>query len=88
MSGYRTPGRKTFLTIAALAMICWASASFACPVCFGDSDDPIIKGLEASILFMVGITYFLIVSGVVTFVLLRRRALRLQEQAAAETSQG
>ena len=76
---------KLSLPIAALLMLFYASASFACPVCFGDSDDPIVKGLEASVLFMIGMTYFLIFSGVVAFILLRRRARRLQEQAV-ETS--
>ena len=63
-----------------LAMALSASASWACPVCFGDIDDPIIDGLEMSILFLVGVTYFVIVSGVAAFILLRRRARRLASQ--------
>ena len=63
------------------ALLALAADSLACPVCFGDSDDPIIKGLESSVLFMVGITYTLILGGVATFIFLRRRARRLEQTA-------
>lgn len=72
--------KKALWLVMIVAMLIPASASFACPVCFGDIDHPIIHGLEASILFMVGITYTVITSGVVTFILLRRRARRLAQQ--------
>lgn len=73
--------RKTAVWLVVIvAMLIPASASFACPVCFGDVDHPIIHGLEASILFMVGVTYTVIVSGIVAFILLRRRARRLAQQ--------
>ncbi len=62
------------------ALLALAAESLGCPVCFGDSDDPIIKGLESSILFMVGITYTLILGGIATFILLRRRSRRMAEQ--------
>lgn len=65
-----------------VGLLAVAAESSACPVCFGESDAPIIKGLEASILFMLGVTYSLIFGGVATFILLRRRARRQLEQAA------
>lgn len=68
-----------------LAFLALAPSSYACAVCFGDSDAPIVKGVEVSVLFMVGVTYFLIVGGVVSFLLLRRRAMR-QEQGQAESA--
>ena len=63
------------------ALLALAADSLACPGCFGDSDDPIIKGLESSILFMVAVTYTLILGGVATFIFLRRRARRLEQTA-------
>lgn len=68
--------------ILVAALLLMAAESLACPVCFGESDDPIIKGLQSSILFMVGITYTLILGGVATFIFLRRRARRLEAAAA------
>lgn len=75
--------RPLVLCLATLALLSLATSAFACPVCFGDSDDPIVKGVEASVLFMVGVTYFLLGGGVITFILLRRRAKRL---AALQTA--
>lgn len=69
--------RGGILATAAAAMLAFAASSAACPVCFGDSDDPIVKGVEASVLFMIGVTYCLLGGGVTTFLLLRRRARRL-----------
>ena len=68
-----------FLALAALAV---APDSMACPVCFGESEAPIVKGLEASALFLIGVTYSLLSGGVVAFFLLRRRARRLAAQQA------
>lgn len=82
--------RKTcFGILVALALLAPATSVFGCPVCFGDSDAPIVKGVEMSVLFMMGITYFLISGGVVAAVLLRRRARRLNGEhpdLAKETS--
>ncbi|MEM7350038.1 MAG: hypothetical protein AAF657_04475 [Acidobacteriota bacterium] len=75
--------RWPVLALATVAMLCLATNAFACSVCFGDSDHPIVKGLEASVVFLVAVTYTLLGGGVVTVILLRRRARRL----AAETVQ-
>ena len=75
--------RKTMIwAVVIAALLALAAESLACPVCFGESDDPIIKGLESSILFMVGITYTLILGGVATFIFLRRRARRTADATA------
>ena len=79
-----TRRRYALATVALLALLA-TSAVHACPVCFGDSDAPIIKGLEYSIIFMVGLTYFLLFGGVATFLALRRRARR-QQSLQAETA--
>ncbi len=74
--------RQCVLMFLTVAMLAGATHAFGCTVCFGESDDPIVKGAEASVLFMVIVTYTLLVGGVVTFILLRRRARRLAEQNA------
>ncbi len=71
--------RRLLLGLTAIVMLSLATNAFACSVCFGDSDHPIVKGLEASVIFLVGVTYSLLGGGVTTFFLLRRRAKRLAE---------
>ena len=78
--------RLILLGLAALAMLAVASASTACPVCFGESDSPIAKGAEYSVLFMMGVTYTLIGGGVATVIFLRRRQRRYQGDIQAETA--
>ena len=78
--------RKLTLGLASVAMLAAAAGAFGCTVCFGESDDPIVKGAEASVLFMVIVTYLLLGSGVAAAFLLRRRARRLAEQNVAATS--
>ena len=75
--------RMILLGLATAAMLACAASSFACTVCFGDSDDPILKGAQASVLFLGGVTYMILGGGVASFFLLRRRARRLAEQNAA-----
>ena len=78
--------RPLVLALAALAMLATATSAFACPVCYGESNDPIVKGAQASMLFMAVLTYLLLGTGVVSFLLLRRRAKRLVKLATATTS--
>lgn len=77
--------RTIVLCLATAAMLAGAAGAFGCPVCFGESDDPIVKGAQASVLFMVGVTYFLLGGGVTTVFLLRRRARRLAGSDPATT---
>ncbi len=60
-----------------------AAPAFGCPVCFGETDSPMVHGMQASVLFMVAVTYTLIVGGLVTFFVLRRRALSQSTIASA-----
>ena len=63
----------TLFTVALLK----APEVLACPVCYGSSDDEVIRGAELSVLFMVGVTYALLMGGgVLAVVLFRRRARR------------
>lgn len=79
--------KLSILAFVACAMLGLASSAFGCTVCFGESDHPIVKGAEASVMFMVGVTYTVLGGGVVSFFLLRRRARRLAEQNALASPQ-
>ncbi len=76
---------KKWIVIALVVL--WAGAfateSIACPVCYGESDSPMVKGAELSILFMAVLTYCMIIGGVFVFFFLRRRARRLEKQTGA-----
>lgn len=72
------------VSIAGLGAVLPAAA---CPVCYGDTDSPMIRGAELSILFMAILTYALIFGGVALFIVLRRRARRLA-QVPAEVGLG
>ena len=77
-----TRGRRLALALWVLALAAFGKVAEACPVCFGETDAPIVQGIEASVIFMVGVTYCLILGGVAMFIILRRRALRLQREQA------
>lgn len=63
----------------------WATPAAACSVCYsGDADAPIVRGLEYSILFMIGLTYFLIFAGVAFFFVVRRRARKHPNPTTAQ----
>lgn len=75
--------RTLVRAVAVLLLASLAAPAFGCPVCFGETDSPMVHGMQASVLFMVAVTYFLIVSGLVTFFVLRRKALRNSAALAA-----
>ncbi len=60
-----------------VALVVSASQAFGCPVCYGESDDQIIRGAELSVLFMVGITYTILMGGGALSFFLYRRRVRL-----------
>lgn len=73
-----TSKRWMILSVLAVLAVALAGQAGACPVCYGDSDAPVIKGAQISVLFMALVTYFLIGGGVVAGVLLHRRARKMQ----------
>ncbi len=75
--------RLAVLTLACAACL-KAPEVLACPVCYGSSDDEILRGAGMSVLFMMGITYAMLLSGVAVVVVLYRRRRR-QEAAKIET---
>ena len=60
----------------AIFLISVCGDALGCPVCYGESDDEILRGAELSVLFMVGLTYALLVGGGVLSFFLYRRHLR------------
>ncbi|MCH9651090.1 MAG: hypothetical protein K0U98_22900 [Deltaproteobacteria bacterium] len=79
--------RRRTLALSAAVAVCLlliCGDAFGCPVCYGESDDEILRGAELSVLFMVGLTYMLLVGGgVLSFFLYRRHVRR--SSAALET---
>ena len=73
-----------FHALVGIFLAAAASPAWACSVCFGKADSPIVKGVELSVIFMVGVTYTVITGGFASFFLLRLRARRkmLAEGAA------
>ena len=80
----KTKRVATLLTV--LFLLASAAPSFACSVCFGETDSPMVQNLQVSVLFMVGVTYFVILSGVATFFVVRARTRRAAAQAPTTPS--
>ena len=61
-------------TVATLALIAAPRAALACPVCFGQSDSPLAKGVNVGVLFLLG-TITAVLIGFASFMIyLARRA--------------
>ena len=53
--------------------------AFACPVCFGASDDPMAAGMNNGIFFLLGVIGMVQVGFVALFISFRRRGQAYQE---------
>lgn len=71
---------KAALALALLSPF-FSSSAWACEVCYGAAESPVLEGMSVSILFMLATTYFVIVGIGLTFFISRRRA---KQAAAAE----
>lgn len=72
--------RRTAVVLAALALaLVVAAEAAACPVCFGETDDQVVEGVRWSVVFLGALVYVLMGGGVAMFLVLRRRARRLQD---------
>ena len=67
-------------TLAVLLVFLLPLAASACPVCYGDPNAPIQKGLNNGILVLLGIIGFVQIGLVALFWSLWRRARRRREQ--------
>ena len=60
--------------VAALLLITLAPVAFACPVCFGSPDDPMVKGVNNGIWVLLGLVGVVQVGFVALFWSFWRRA--------------
>jgi hypothetical protein len=59
---------------ASLGVILLPAPLLACPVCFGQTDSPLARGMSLGILFLLGVTGVVLGSFAAFFVYLIRRA--------------
>jgi heme/copper-type cytochrome/quinol oxidase subunit 2 len=72
-------GITRVLLMTAAILIAGSSSAFACPVCFGAAETPIIDATRLGILVLLGITLAVQGAFVAFFIYLRRRAKRVAE---------
>jgi hypothetical protein len=65
---------RTLITSAMLAAILKANAAFACAACYGKSDSPMAKGMNAGILSLLGVVGVVLAGAASFFVFLARRS--------------
>jgi hypothetical protein len=59
------------------SLLVGSSAAFACPVCFGAEDSPLVDGTKAGVWVMLAITVAVQAGFVGFFLYLRKRAKRI-----------
>lgn len=73
-------GRRVAIPAVAIVLVlCGSSSAFACPVCFGAEETPLIDGARMGILALLAITLAVQGGFVGFFLYLRRRAKRLAD---------
>ena len=65
---------------AFVLLVLIAEAAMACPVCFGDSDSPMAKGMNGTVWVMLGIIGFVQVGFVALFISFWRRSRALRRK--------
>ncbi len=58
----------------ALLLLIWTEGLFACPVCYGPSDSLMAEGVNAAVLFLLGITGTVLAAFAMFFIYLRKRS--------------
>ncbi|HIG69638.1 MAG: hypothetical protein ABGX04_19450 [Myxococcales bacterium] len=76
------------LVLTCIASMLSARPAIACSVCFGDPNSPMSQGVEAGILFLLGVLVIilLLMSSVLVFWI--RRATRLADPAESRETGG
>lgn len=69
--------RTLLLVLAAVTLL--PGAAWACPVCFGAAEGPMIDGMNLAILALLGVTGAVLGSFIAFFVYLARRARMVRE---------
>ena len=72
--------RTRLLTLIFLAA---PRLALACPVCFGQNDSPLAKGVNMGVFFMLGIVGVMLTAFAMFFVYLSRRARLFDDSANA-----
>ena len=72
-------GLTRVLTTAAAIVIGGSSSAFACPVCFGALETPMVDGTKLGILVLLAITLAVQGAFVAFFLYLRNRAKRIAD---------
>lgn len=67
---------RIFAFTAGLWILTGVSQASACPVCYGASDSPMADGVNAAIIFLLGVTGT-VLSGVVAFFVYMRKRTKL-----------
>ncbi|MGH9465668.1 MAG: hypothetical protein ACRD0X_08465 [Thermoanaerobaculia bacterium] len=76
------PLRSLAMTAAALAVLAMPREAGACAVCYGAADSPETAGLNAAILFLLGIVAVVQAGLVAMFLAIRRRSRDYQRRKA------
>jgi heme/copper-type cytochrome/quinol oxidase subunit 2 len=75
---------KKLFSIATLLFLCTLltnTSMLACPVCYGNTESPMIDGMNTAILAMLGITGF-VLTGISTFFIMMRKKIKSQQTNA------
>ena len=65
--------RAVLLSVIVLLVVVARSNGIACPSCFGDPESPMTDGMNAGILFLLGITGTVLTTISLFFLYLRKR---------------
>lgn len=79
--------RNTGVALLTVAMLVFATPVLACPVCFGASDSQQMRGMQAGILALLGVTVAILLAFAGFFFIYLRRRMRLFEESSATIQQ-
>jgi hypothetical protein len=74
--------RRTIVAFVALLSVAAPRAALACPVCFGQSDEPLAKAMNMGILLMLGVVVA-VLGGFASFIMSLARRSRLADTASS-----
>jgi len=69
-----TRSKHVLRLVATLVLVAAPRVAFACPVCFGESDSPLAKGVNVGVLFLLGTITAVLVAFASFMIYLARRA--------------
>ena len=66
--------RAVLRVVVAMALLAAPRVALACPVCFGQSDSPLARGVNMGVLFMLGTITAVLIGFAAFMIYLARRA--------------